>query len=347
MSQSLGDFESRKQDHIRLALDPRTQNVTDTGFAKIALRHKALPEIDFDQVSLKSELLGVKVQSVHFVSSMTAGHQNSLQINQNLAKAASENGWLMAIGSQRRELTDPEAHQEWLRIRERTPNLNLIANIGVLELLTHPTEKLIELATRIGAVGLYIHLNSLQEVFQNTPEIKMSGALAAIGKLAQESPIPILVKEVGFGITKETASALLNKSVAVVDVAGRGGTHWGHIEALRQSPESIIYKSADAFADWGHSTVDCLLDLQDLTLFHHIWASGGIRSGVDSAKCLALGARAVGVAQPLMKAALVSADEVSETMKQFDFQLKVALFCMGIKKHEELLHKKVWYGANT
>jgi isopentenyl-diphosphate Delta-isomerase len=346
MSDSFNDFESRKQDHIRLALDSRTQQVVVSGFSKIKLVHLPLPEINFDQVNLHTELLGQQFKSPHFVSSMTAGHQDSLRINQNLAQAAAENGWLMAVGSQRRELTDPQASSEWRKIKIQIPQLQLVANIGILELMQYPVEIISKLATDMGALGLYVHVNGLQEIFQGNLHVNFAGAIQSIEKLAKHCPLPVLVKEVGFGIRNETAMRLFAAGVEVVDVAGNGGTHWGHIEAFRQHPESIIYKSADAFAEWGHSTIDCLLDLQEKVLFNQVWASGGVRSGVDSAKCLALGARAVGVAQPLMKAALVSADQVSQIMRELDFQLRSSFFCMGVKRSEELLHKKVWYGAN-
>jgi isopentenyl-diphosphate delta-isomerase len=343
MAESYNEFEDRKREHIRFAMDSSAQGLVQTSFSKIKLIHQALPEINYSDVSLKVKLLGHEVLSPHFVSSMTAGHQDSLKINRNLAVAAAENGWLMGVGSQRRELTDPEAATEWREILSTVPDLKLISNIGILEVLTQSPEKIMELVVHLNAIGLYIHLNPLQEVFQNSSNLSFAGALAGIEKLVKQSHVPILVKEVGFGINKDISDALFDVGVKAVDVSGHGGTHWAKIEALRQSEDSIIYNSADAFADWGYSTVDCLLDLQDQVLFHQIWASGGIRNGVESAKCMALGARAVGIAQPLMKAALVGAKEVSHAMKEFDFQLKTALFCMGIKRCEELLHKKVWY----
>lgn len=345
MSDSFSDFEMRKKDHIRLALDAQTQELVSSGFSKIKLKHLALPEINFSEVSLKTKILGFDTETPHFVSSMTAGHQDSVKINTNLARAAAKNSWVMAVGSQRRELNDKTASIEWKQIKSELPQLKLISNLGILELLSQPTDKIIELVDNLNAVGIYIHLNPLQEVFQSNPQVNFSGAIKAIENLVKNCSVPVLIKEVGFGITKDLAKELFDVGVMVVDVSGHGGTHWGKLEALRQSEESIIYKSADAFAEWGYSTVDCLLSLQDQILFNQVWASGGIRNGVDSAKCLALGARAVGVAQPLMKAAVVSEEEVDKKMQEFDFQLKVALFCMGIKKCEEFLHKKVWYGS--
>ena len=345
MSESFDEFETRKQDHIRLALDARTQGRTATEFDKIRLIHNALPEINFSSISLNKEFFGQVFSSPHFVSSMTAGHSESLKINRNLAQAAVANNWIMAVGSQRRELTDKYASREWLDIKADLPQLKLISNIGVLELMSFGPERVMTVVDNLNALAIYVHLNPLQEVFQNNENLNFKGALSALQKLCAVSPVPVLVKEVGFGINKNLAQKLFDIGVTAVDVAGHGGTHWGLIEAYRHSPESIFYKAADAFADWGYSTVDCLLELQDLSLFNQVWASGGIRNGVESAKCLSLGARAVGIAQPLMSAAVESAESVSLKMKEFDFQLKTAMFCMGISNCEEFLHKKVWYGT--
>lgn len=347
MSTSFENFEKRKKDHIRLALDSSTQALVNSGFSKIKLVHEALPEINFSDVSLKTKLLGYDFSSPHFVSSMTAGHENSFDINLNLAKAAAANQWLMSVGSQRRELTDTQAAGEWRKIKSEVKDLKLVSNIGILELLSNSAQDILKLPENLGAIGLFIHLNPLQELFQNNVNVNFTGALKSIENLVKLSSIPILVKEVGFGINKNLCQNLFEIGVKVVDVSGHGGTHWGQIEALRQPEGSLIYKSVEAFYDWGQSTSAALLDLQDQVLFHQIWASGGVRNGVDSAKCLALGARAVGVAQPMMKEAVVSAEATEKLMHQFDYQLKVAMFCCGLKRCEEFLHEKVWYVANN
>ncbi|MEQ1722276.1 MAG: type 2 isopentenyl-diphosphate Delta-isomerase [Pseudobdellovibrio sp.] len=346
MGTSFIDFENRKKDHIRLALDDATQSLVNSQFSKIRLTHQALPEFNFSEVSLKVKLLAHDFSSPHFISSMTAGHENSFKINLNLAEAASANNWLMAVGSQRRELSDNEANLEWKKIKSEVHNLKLVSNIGILELLSHNTADVLKLVENLGAIGLFIHLNPLQELFQNNPNVNFSGALKSIEALVKQSPVPVLVKEVGFGINKDLARKLFEVGVKIVDISGHGGTHWGQIEALRQSQDSLIYKSSEAFYGWGQSSVAALLDMQDQTLFHQIWASGGVRSGVDSAKCLALGARAVGIAQPLMKAAVEKPELTIQVMQQFDYQLKVAMFCSGVKKCEDFLHQKVWYTTN-
>ncbi|MBC7419453.1 MAG: type 2 isopentenyl-diphosphate Delta-isomerase [Bdellovibrio sp.] len=345
MSESFKDFENRKKDHIRLALHDSTQGLVKSGFNQIRLIHQALPEINFSDVSLTVSLLGSEFASPHFVSSMTAGHEDSLQINLRLARAAQKKNWLMGVGSQRRELTDDTAAAEWKKIKLEFPDLKLVSNIGISELIQQPLEKILLLVENLGSVGIFVHLNSLQEVFQNKDEAIFAGGLKAIENLVKKSTVPVLVKEVGFGISKEITEKLFAIGVKVVDVTGNGGTHWGQIEASRSHEDSTLENAINAFHDWGNSAIDCLLDLQEQVLFHQVWASGGIRNGVDSAKCLALGARAVGVAQPLMKAAMVSEAEVIKVMELFDFQLKTAMFCMGIRKYEDFLHKKVWYVA--
>lgn len=339
----IDDFEQRKKDHIRLALsEKQTQGRVDTQFSKIKLIHHALPEINFNEVSLETTLLGQIVSSPHFVSSMTAGHLDSKRINLNLALASQQKNWLMGVGSQRRELTDSLAVQEWQTIRKDAPNAKFVSNIGILELIQNPVDIIVKLIENLDAKGLFVHLNPLQEIFQKNSYIDFTHGLKAIETLVKKTKTPIVIKEVGFGISSELTQRLFEVGVAAVDVAGSGGTHWGWIEALRQDENSIERQAIEAFSDWGQTTVDCLLSSQENILFHPIWASGGIRNGVDSAKCLALGARAVGLAQPLMKAALESEETVLKVMDLFDYQLKVAMFCTGVRKCEDYLHKKVW-----
>ncbi len=346
------EFEQRKKDHIRLALSDVTQGLTPNQFSKISLLHNALPEIRFSDVALQTQLLNHTFSSPHFISSMTAGHEQSKNINLQLALAAQERNWLMAVGSQRRELTDPTAITEWKEIRKQAPDAKLVSNIGILEVIQNPIESIIQLTENLNAIGLYIHLNPLQEVFQKNNNINFSNGLKSIETLVKKLKIPVLVKEVGFGISADLVKKLIDSGVYAVDVSGNGGTHWGYIEALRHDENAVERNAISAFADWGSSTVDCLLACQQYVMFHPIFASGGIRNGVDSAKCLALGARAVGIAQPLMKAALgenigIATDhhrenDILKVMDTFDFQLKVAMFCSGIKKPEDYLHKKVW-----
>ena len=341
-------FEQRKKAHIDLSLDPRTQAQTASHFEKIKLIHEALPEINLADVNLETKLLGYQFSSPHFVSSMTAGHQNSKVINMRLAKAAAKNNWLMAVGSQRRELTDVQAAFEWQVIKSASPQTQFVSNIGLEELIRQPTSEILKLTESVEALGIYVHLNPLQEAFQNKDQANFKNGLAAIKKLCKVSPVPVLVKEVGYGISKTTAQKLLLAGVEVIDVAGKGGTHWGLLEGIRdQSQAGLLADSSLAFKDWGFSAVESLLQCKTLTKKNSFWASGGIRSGVDSAKCLALGARAVGIAQPLMKAAIESDQHVLDVMTRFDYELKVALFGVGVAELKDLAKKKVCYVNGT
>ena len=339
----MSDFEQRKKDHIRLALSDQSQKLMENQFSKIRLIHQALPEINLAQVELTTELLGHSFSSPHFISSMTAGHTDSLMINANLAEAAQQKNWLMAVGSQRRELTDPAAILEWKEIRKRAPQTKFISNIGVLELIQNPIENILKISENLEAIGIFVHLNPLQEAFQKHAQADFTLGLKSIETLVKKSKIPVLVKEVGFGISAAVIKKLIDIGVYAVDVAGGGGTHWGWIEAQRHPEDSVERMAIAAFNDWGLSTVQCLLQAQEFILFHPIWASGGIRNGVDSAKCLALGARAIGIAQPLMKAAVESKSSVVKVMNLFDYQLRVAMFCSGIRQPADFLHQKVWY----
>ncbi len=355
-------FEQRKKDHIQFSLDTKSQNLASTHFETIQLIHQALPDFKFSEVSLQTPILGHTFSSPHFISSMTAGHKDSFKINEALAKAAAEKNWLMCVGSQRRELVDASARQEWAKIRNKNSNVQFVSNIGIEELIQYPVDKILELSRNLNSLGLIVHLNPLQEVFQKS-EANFQGSLMAIEKLVSKAAIPIIIKEVGFGISTKVIRRLFDIGVQVVDVSGRGGSHWGMIESLRTQKNSQQNKSIYAFLDWGQSAVEILLESQELisqiSSQQQVWASGGVRSGVDSAKCLAMGAKAVGIAQPIMKAAVQVAkikspnktqksNPLSDVMDQFDFELKAALFCTGMLNYEQVVQsaiskKKVWY----
>lgn len=342
-------FEKRKADHIKFALDDKTQGLVSSGFSNIGLKHEALPEINFSQVNLSTTLLGKKLSSPHFVSSMTAGHEKAEIINEALAEACSVKGWMFAVGSQRKELVDSKASLEWKKIKTMYSNTIFLSNIGIEEVIQNPISKILSLVDNLESAGLIIHLNSLQEVFQFKSDVFFKNGLAQISELVKKSPVPVIVKEVGFGFSESTAKKIFETGVTAIDVAGSGGTHWGMIEALRNK-QNISEQTVDAFKDWGFTTIESLKNLKNIKLksSSQIWASGGIRSGVDSAKCLALGARAVGVAQPLLKAIVSKskrhpAERALEVMEAFDFELKTALFCTGLKDIKDFEKHEVWY----
>ncbi|MDZ4084437.1 MAG: type 2 isopentenyl-diphosphate Delta-isomerase [Bdellovibrionales bacterium] len=350
-------FESRKSDHIRASMDPSVQ-AGDSGFDGFDFVHEALPDLNFDEVSLQSQIFrgtkfAINVGSPFFISSMTAGHKGSLKLNEMLATAAAVKGWAMGVGSQRRELGDQSAQDEWRRVRKAAPNAVMFGNIGVSQLIESGSAKVLTLIEALQAKALIVHLNPLQEALQPEGTPQFRGGLQAIADLVkmaeEEFSIPVIVKETGCGISALTASRLINVGVRAIDVAGRGGTHWGRIEGLRAkeklaSPETefeaqgrlkTLRQASESFKNWGLSTVDSLLQVAKVcetkSAGHEAWASGGIRSGVDGAKALRLGAKAVGLAQPILAGALEGEASLHQVMDRFDYELKTVLFCCGLK----------------
>ena len=354
--ESIEQFESRKVGHIRVAMDPGVQSL-GSGFDRFAFVHEALPEIDFHEVSIATEVFAAtsfarKLQSPFFVSSMTAGHAGSLALNEKLARAAEAKGWAMGVGSQRRELFDASAADEWSRIRALCPTVTFFGNIGLSQLIHTDVAEVLKLVDSLQATAMIVHLNPLQEALQTEGTPRFRGGLQAIENLVLNLGCPVIVKETGCGISGTTANRLMSAGVQAIDVAGRGGTHWGRIEGVRASEShssaetlelskraQILTKAAVTLGDWGISTVDSLLQVtQQVSRVAgqrlEVWASGGVRSGLDGAKALALGASMVGVAQPLMAAALQGDEELRHLMDRFDYELKTILFCTGTRDLE-------------
>jgi isopentenyl-diphosphate delta-isomerase len=308
----------------------------------VRLTHEALPDLNFSEISLKSKILGQDCLSPFYISSMTAGHEHGEIINLRLAGLAQARGILMGVGSQRKELQDETATEEWRRIRKLAPKARLIGNLGVTQLIHSEISQVQRLVDSLEAVGLFIHLNPLQEVLQpeGTPDFK--GGLQAIAKLVKTLNVPVIVKEVGCGFSVSTMKRLEEAGVAVIDVSGLGGTHWGRLEGLRSQPDSLNYRASMVFQDWGVPTLESLSRGREQIVKSQLWASGGVRSGLDAAKLLAMGAKAVGVAQPFLQGALESEAALEKVLDQFEYELKIALFCTGTGSVQELERKKVW-----
>lgn len=346
-------FEQRKKDHIKWSLSQKTQNLNSNGLEKFSFHHYALPDFNFSEVSLETNILKHHFSSPHFISSMTAGHKKGDEINQLLAKSAGEMGWMFCVGSQKKELQQKQSIKSWEKIVKNNSQTKFISNIGIEEVIQYPAEQILDLSKSINAIGMIVHLNPLQEVFQNKADVYMRGSLSALAHLVIKSNLPIIVKEVGFGISAEVTKNLFDLGVSVVDVSGSGGTHWGMVEALRNPKNKILSNAIKHFAQWGYTTAEALIEnKKHIKHSHHLWASGGIRSGVDSAKCLALGAEAVGIAQPLLKA-LCGSDvkkmnykNLIDCMKQFDFELKTAMFCTGVQNIQDFKKREILYGRN-
>ena len=345
MEDSNTQFEQRKRDHIRIALDPRSQTQGQTGLENIELIHEALPELNFKEVDISTSFVfgsdSFFLSSPIFISSMTAGHENGQEINKALARLSDRRQILMGVGSQRRELQDEQASHEWQLVRQQAPKALLIGNIGLSQLIQSPIDKIRRLVDSVEALGLFVHLNPLQEVLQpeGTPNFK--SGLNAIENLVKLLPVPVIIKEVGCGFSEATLKRLDSIGVYAVDVSGKGGTHWGRVEGLRSSEEQMLYKVSQTFADWGIPTVQSLLNAGKAQVSYEVWASGGVRNGLELAKLCALGAKRVGLAKPFLQAALKGDEALESVLDQLELELKTAMFCTGSAQISDLLTKWV------
>ena len=329
MADDYSQFEKRKQDHIELALMQANQAEELNAFARVSLIHEALPDIDFADINIMSNRLHHEVAKPFMVGSMTAGHNDAVAINRHLIAACAEQGWAMGVGSQRRELTDSQAGFEWRPLRLDFPEVSLFSNLGIAQLITTPVSHIQRLTDALQADALIIHCNPLQECIQpeGTPIFK--GSWHALELLVKQLPLPIVVKETGCGFSRSTLSRLNDIGVAAVDVSGLGGTHWGRIEGHRAVNEPMRHKASATFHNWGIDTVQSVMDAISLSPSFEVWGSGGVRNGLDAAKLFALGASTVSFAQPMLDAALHSAEHVVAVMAAIEYELKVAMFCTG------------------
>ena len=317
----------RKAEHLRIAAGPGVEHIAGSGLAAVQLRHRALPGRDLDAVDLTTELLGARLAAPLVVSAMTGGTPEAELVNRRLAHAAAEHGIALVLGSGRALLSDPALLRTY-RSSARPPLL--LANLGAVQLAERDAApRLVEL---LGADGLSIHLNPIQEAVQPEGQPHFAGAIERIAAtVARLAPLPVVVKEVGFGMDGADVAALRDAGVAAVDVAGAGGTNWALVEGLRDPAAGAV---AQAFADWGVSTAQTLIEARGVAPWLPLIASGGVRDGVDAARCLALGADAVGLARPLLIAAQQGqADEAVEVLVR---QLRIATWATGAASCAEL-----------
>ncbi|STX29800.1 isopentenyl-diphosphate delta-isomerase [Legionella beliardensis] len=338
MQDNFNQFEKRKQDHIELALLPDNQASELNNLDQLTLQHEALPDLNFNEITLAGTRFGKSIPKPFLVSSMTAGHNGALAINRTLLAACANSGWAMGVGSQRRELTDKQAANEWHLLRQEFPDVTLFSNLGIAQLLEVSLSQVMQLTDVLNADGLIIHCNPLQEVMQpeGTPHFK--GCWQQLENLVKKLPLPVIIKETGCGFSKSTLTRLNDIGVAAVDVSGLGGTHWGRIEGCR-SKNTIQNKAAETFKNWGINTVNSVLNAVSIKPNFEIWGSGGVRHGLDAAKLFALGATTVGFAKPMLQAALISAEQVYDLMTTIEYELQVAMFCTGSRVLHELREK--------
>ena len=339
MSLDFSAFEQRKKDHIRLALMQANQAEECNALDAIHLMHEALPDLDFDKLSLSSQRLGKAVEKPFVVASMTAGHEAAPKINAHLIAACATMDWAMGVGSQRRELSDKTAAKEWHALRKQFPYVPLYSNLGIAQLIHTPMADIARLTDALQAAALMIHCNPLQECIQpeGTPSFK--GAWHALSQLVRQSTLPVVVKETGCGFSAATLQRLADIGVQAVDVSGLGGTHWGRIEGQRAPTNSLYSQAAQTFKNWGVTTPQSVCNGRAIMPKLEIWGSGGVRHGLDAAKLIALGATSISFAKPLLAAAIDTEAAVIRCMQQIEYELKIAMFCTGSACLEDLKEK--------
>lgn len=324
-------FESRKRDHIEQALNSAHQASGLSGLDQIHLNHEALPDLDLSNVSLKTSCLGQMLSTPFFIAGMTAGHTSASETNLILARVCAERGWALGVGSQRRELDSVEGASldRWEQMRRNAPGLMLFANIGISQVIDAGLDSLKRLVESLEANALVIHLNALQEALQGEGTPQFKGSFLAIERAANELSVPVIVKETGCGFSAKTLARLNETAVAAVDLSGLGGTHWGRVEGARSKEGTILADTAKYFSQWGESTVESVRAARLILKRAEIWGSGGVRSPIDAAKLIALGAHRVGFAKPALEAVLSGEETLRHWMQVQEYGLKVALFCTG------------------
>jgi isopentenyl-diphosphate Delta-isomerase len=334
-SKALTKTQKRKKEHLEICLD--TENVTSrigTGLDSYRFVHNALPELDLDEIDVSATLLGKKLKAPILISSMTGGFGLARKVNRNLAAAAQALGIGMGVGSQRVAIEEPSA-ADTFRVRDVAPDILLLGNLGAVQLnYGYGLEQCRAAVAMIGADGLILHLNVLQEAMQPEGNRNFKGLAEGIAVVCRDLGMPVVAKEVGNGISVEVAKRLATAGVSAIDVAGKGGTAWSAVEARRAAQQGQTYNTT--FTDWGIPTEEALVSVRQALPKMELIASGGIRTGLDIAKAIALGADIGAFGQPLLASALESSQEVIKFIDVIIHDLKVAMLCVGAANLEAL-----------
>lgn len=328
-------IESRKSDHIRINLEEDVQSGLTTGLEKFRFVHEALPEINLADVDAHLDLMGKRLEVPILISSMTGGTPEAFEINARLAEAAEQAGMAMGVGSQRVALEKKETRTSF-QIRRFAPTALVFANLGAVQLNyglnVADCQRAVEM---VEADGLILHLNPLQEALQAEGNTNFTGLLKKIEQVCRGLDVPVIVKEVGWGVCGATARRLVEAGVQVIDVAGAGGTSWSQVEMFRMEDVNRR-KVAAGFRDWGIPTAEAILQVRQAAPEVKLFASGGLRDGIEIAKCVALGAELGGMAGGFLRAAVQSLDAVMALADVLKRQIQICMFASGATRLEEL-----------
>jgi isopentenyl-diphosphate delta-isomerase len=331
----------RKIEHLLLCVEKDVeahktyQGLRASGFDDIYLVHNCLPEIDKKALDLEMDFLGRKLRAPLLIASMTGGHPDTMAVNAALAGAAEELGIGMGVGSQRAAIEDPDLEDSFRIVRDRAPNAFIYGNVGAAQLNEFGIEGIERAVEMIGADAMAIHLNFLQEAIQPEGNINAKGCLAAIKKICSELSVPVIIKETGAGISHSQAVSICDAGAAAIDVGGLGGTSWAGVETYRAQKRGDVLSDhlGKQFWNWGIPTA---VSIVESSITVPVIATGGIRSGIDVAKSLALGASLCGVALPLVAPALKGNKDVVDKLTLVIEELKAAMFLCGCSNVEGL-----------
>lgn len=322
-------IEQRKADHIQINLEKDVRSALTTGLEKYHFVHEALPEINLDDVDTSLTLFGKRLDVPTLVSSMTGGTPQAGTINRRLAEAAQATRTAMGVGSQRAALEHPEQAKTF-QVRKYAPDILLFANLGAVQLnYGYMLDECRRAVDMIEADALYLHLNPLQEAVQPGGNTNFKGLAKRIEGICKKLEVPVIAKEVGWGISERTAKLLANCGISAIDVAGAGGTSWSQVE-MHRAPDEFTRELAATFVGWGIPTAESILNVKKAVPKMIIFASGGIKDGLDIAKCIALGATLGGMAGNFLKAAAISTEKAVEMMKLTKRQIEVTMFAAGV-----------------
>jgi isopentenyl-diphosphate delta-isomerase len=323
------EITQRKQDHIDWLLKDQRIERDQSGFDAIQLTHRAMPECDFDRIDTRQSFLGHTLSFPFLISSMTGGASGNLsEINRRLAQAAEQTQTAMAVGSQRALITDPGADTSF-QLRQYAPSVPLLANMGAIQLnYGFGADQARRMVDTLQANALILHLNPLQEVIQPEGDRNFSKLAERIGQLNQALDVPVILKEVGCGLSAADIQLGLDAGIEWFDLAGRGGTSWSRIEAHR-SGEHTRADLGETFQDWGLTTPQALLEARRFQNQAHFIASGGIRNGIDMVKSVIMGGHVCGTAAPLLQPAMTSTQACVAVIEQFHLAFRTAQFLLG------------------
>jgi isopentenyl-diphosphate delta-isomerase len=328
-------INERKADHIKINLERDVRSALTTGLEKFYFVHEALPELNLDEVDTSLSLFGKKLRAPILISSMTGGTPEAETINLRLAAAAQAEGVAMGLGSQRAAIEHPERASTF-QVRRVAPDILLFANLGAVQLnYGYGLDECRRAVDMIEADALILHLNPLQEAVQHGGDVHWKGLAKKIEEVCKKIEVPVIAKEVGWGISGATAKLLANCGVAVIDVAGAGGTSWSQVE-MHRAPDEFSRNLAATFVGWGIPTAESIQVVRQAAPGVTVFASGGVKDGLDIAKCVALGATLGGMAGNFLKAAAVSSEQTAEMLELTRRQLQVTMFAAGVGTLEGL-----------